>query len=78
MWRGYGSKNGYIGQSGDVWDATAERVVASPPPPPSPPPYQFPKEEERGKWEESSAAIKFVVGHNGDGVVGGSVEGRES
>ena len=58
MWRGYGSKHVYSGQSEDGWDCTEERVVEAPPPS-SPPPYQFSKEEERGEWEEISSAIDF-------------------
>ena len=71
MRRGYRSKHGDSGQSGDLWYCTAERLVAEAPPPHSPPPSQFPKEE------EITSAIKFVAVHNGDGG-GGSVEGRES
>ena len=36
------------------------------------------EEQVRGKWEDVSAAIEFSAGHNGDGGVGGPVEGRES
>ena len=35
---------------------------------------QFPKEGERGQWEEVSATIVFVAGHNGDGGGGGPGE----
>ena len=49
------------------------------PPPPSPPPLQFIKEQEdRGKWEEISAAIESVACHIINGGGGGYVEGRES
>ena len=46
------------------------------PQPPSPLPYQFTKEEDRGKWEDISAAIDFFAGNNGDEGGRGSVEGR--
>ena len=36
------------------------------------------EEEGSGKWEEVSAAIKFVTDDNVDGGGGGPVEGRES
>ena len=36
------------------------------------------EEEGRGKWEEVSAVIEFSARHNGDGGVGGPVEGKES
>ena len=72
---GYVSKNGDSGRSRGGWDCTAERVAAAPPSPTSP---QFPKEEEeeeeRVKWEEVSAAIDFVAGHNKDGGGGGPGE----
>ena len=36
------------------------------------------EEQERSKWEEMNATIKFAAGHNGDGGGGGSVEVIES
>ena len=69
---GRGSKHGDSGWGGSGWGCTEERVVAKDPP--SPPSSQFPKEGERGKWEEVSATIVFVAGHNGDGGGGGPGE----
>ena len=34
--------------------------------------------EGRGKWEDVSAALQFDARHNGDGGVGGPVEGIQS
>ena len=63
--RGYGSKHGDSGQSGGGWYRTAERLVSASPPP-SPPPSQLTKEGERGKLENISNMIEFVMLHNGD------------
>ena len=67
-WSEWGWMGSYSGEGSSI----------SSPPPSSPPPPQFTKEEDRGKWEDISAAIKFVAGNNGDGGGGGSVEGRWS
>ena len=55
QWSEWGCIVSYIGEG-----------IVSIPPPPSPPTSQFPKEEERGKWEDIVAAINFVAGNNGD------------